>query len=150
MCSRASQPCCLHQPRWPNSRLQRDLTKLDNPKGRVPHLALPAGSCPYPHPHPFLSVSVPLFSSVFLSLYGLCFLVFHSDKCNMTGKRHPDAQEGKPGKPGKPGKETPHPHLPHLSVGFFAVLKCETLSEPPTAPTLSPTSLPSSSGWKGG
>lgn len=81
------QPCCLHRPRWPNSRLQRDLTKLDNPKGRVPHLALPAGSCPYPHPHPLpLSVSVSLFSSVFLSLYGLCFLVFHSDKCNMMGR----------------------------------------------------------------
>lgn len=148
MCGRASQPCCLHRPRWPNSRLQRDLTKLDNPKGRVPHLALPAGSCPYPHPHPLpLSVSVSLFSSVFLSLYGLCFLVFHSDKCNMVGKRQPDAQEGKPG---KPGKETPHPHLPHLSVGFFAVLKCETLSEPPTALTLSPTSLPSSEWVEGG
>lgn len=143
--ARASQPCCLHRPLWPNSRLQRDLTKLDNPKGRVPRLALPAGSCPYPHPHPlplYLSLS-PSFPLCFC-LYGLCFLVFHSDKCNMTGKRHPDAQEG------KLGKETPHPHLPHLSVGVFAVLKCETLSKPPTAPTLSPTSLPSSSGWKGG
>lgn len=77
----------------------------------------------------------------------------------MTGKRHPDAQEGQPGQPGqlgqlgqpgKLGKETPHPHLPHLSVGFFAVLKCETLSEPPTAPTLSPTSLPSSEWVEGG
>ena len=63
------------------------------------------------------------------------------------GKRRPAAQEGKPG---KPGKETPHPHLPHLSVGFFAVLKCETLSKPPTAPTLSPTSLPSSEWVEGG
>lgn len=63
------------------------------------------------------------------------------------GKRRPGAQEGKLG---KPGKETPHPHLPHLSVGFFAVLKCETLSKPPTAPTLSPTSLPSSKWVEGG
>lgn len=148
MCGGASQPCCLRQPLWPNSRLQRDLTKLDNPKGRVPTWPCLPGPAPTLTPIPSsLSVSVSLFSSVFLSLYGLCFLVFHSDKCNMMGKRHPDAQEGKLG---KPGKETPHPHLPHLSVGFFAVLKCETLSKPPTAPTLSPTSLPSSSGWKGG
>ena len=59
------KPCCSHRPLRPNSRLQRDLTKLDNPKGRVPHLALPAGSCPHPHSHPFplnlsLSPSFPL------------------------------------------------------------------------------------------
>lgn len=64
---RASQPSCLHRLRWPNSRLQRDLTKLDNPKGRVPHLALPAGSCPYPHPHP-----LPLYLSLSPS-FPLCF-----------------------------------------------------------------------------
>lgn len=46
----ASQPCCSHRPLWPNSRLQRDLTKLDNPKGRVPHLALPAEVLPPPSP----------------------------------------------------------------------------------------------------
>lgn len=96
MCGRASQLCCSHRPLRPNARLQRDLTKLDNPKGRVPHLALPAGSCPHPHPHslPSQSVSVFPFSSVFLSLYGLCFLVFHSDKCNMNGKEAPSCPGG--------------------------------------------------------
>lgn len=110
MCGRASQPCCSHRPLWPNSRLQRDLTKLDNPKGRVPHLALPAGSCPHPHPHPLpsQSVSVSLFSSVFLSLYGLCVLVFHSDKCNMNGKEASSCPGGQAGQAGQ-GDPAPTP-----------------------------------------
>lgn len=115
-------------------RLQRDLTKLDNPKGRVSHLALPAGSCPRPYPAPIpLNLSLSPSSPLCFRLYGLCFLVFHSDKCNMNGKEAPRCPGGQLG---KPGKETPHPHLPHLSVGFFAVLKCETLSRSPTAPDL--------------
>lgn len=79
----------------PNSRLQRDLTKLDNPKGRAHTWPCLPGPAP-PSPPPFLSICLclPLFSSVFLSLYGLCFLVFHSDKCNMNGKEAPSGPRG--------------------------------------------------------